>query len=236
MLTRIGTFAAAAAAVALIASPAVAAPLEATAPGELSLYEIYSGQFSGYSSHQDFLDNATQIDTAYFFDNIMQSAGTITAQAHYAWAAQTFGLYQTDEQGNIVNQLELFNSITEQGMLTGSQYTTTYNVDGPVDGFYNAVTHPSTNDPWFTWYSDDSMNFWWSQPSNPHMLIYQGQNENEYVIAWEDMPIAISDRDYNDLVLTITLGGENIIPEPTTVLLLGMGLAGVAAQRLRRKE
>jgi hypothetical protein len=226
------------AAVALVAAPAMAIPLEATAPGELSLYEIYNNIYSEtiYTSHQDFLDNAQLIDTADFFANTMQSAGSVTAQAHYAWFSQTFGLYQTDSNGNITNTLEMFNTISEQGMLTGDQYTTTFDVDGEVAGFYNTISGPYTGIPWFTWYSDDSLNYWWSNPSSPHMLIYQGQNENEFVIAWEDMPMAFSDRDYNDLVLTITLGGENIVPEPTTVLLLGMGLAGVAARRFRKKS
>ena len=237
MLARLSVCAAA---LMLVATPAVAIPLEATAPGELSLYEIYnniySSEFAGYSSHQDFLDNAVLVDTADFFTNIMQSSGSITAQAHYAWFNQTFGLYQADSEGNITNSLEMFNSISEQGMLSGAEYTATFDVDGPVAGFYNSIVGPYTGIPWITWYSDDSLNWWNSNPSSPHMLIYQGQNENEFVIAWEDTPLALSDRDYNDLVLTITLGGENIVPEPTTMLLLGMGLAGVAARRLRRKD
>jgi hypothetical protein len=228
------------AALALVAAPAVAGPLEATAPGELSLYEIYNqiyaGDFAGYSDHSDFLANAEQISTTDFFTNIMQSSGSITAQAHYAWYAQTFGLYQTDGDGNIVNSIEMFNSITPQGFLVGSEYTATFDVTGSVDGFYNSISEPGSGTPWVTWYSDDALNWWDSAPDTPHMLIYRGQRENEYVIAWEDMPLGMSDRDYNDLVLTITLGGETIIPEPTTVLLLGMGLAGVAARRMRRKS
>jgi hypothetical protein len=62
-----------------------------------------------------------------------------------------------------------------------------------------------------------------------------------YLLAWEDLPFYISDRDYNDFVLE--LHGVSpitepmpVIPEPATVLLLGSGLAAMAAHGRRRSQ
>lgn len=233
MLARIGM---GLAALAIIAAPAAALPLEATAPGEPSLWEIYNDIYGGpiFADHADFIANANLIDPAVFFSTIMENVGTVTAQAHYAGFRHTFGLYQVDGDGNIINEIELFSNISTFGPLVGPEFTASFNVSGDIAGFYNTIRRQSGT-VLATWYSDDALNFWNSNPDSPHMLIYEGQLPNQYVIAWEDTPLTMSDRDYNDLVLTITLGPQDIIPEPATMLLLGMGLAGVAAGRLRRK-
>lgn len=98
-------------------------------------------------------------------------------------------------------------------------------------------------------YSDSKLNE--SNGANgfaDHMLAFQGKNSdtvqlpglapglwtnNEYILAFEDLPFSGSDFDFNDMVIMV----ESVtpaVPEPGTMMLFGIGMLGMAVFGKRR--
>ena len=99
----------------------------------------------------------------------------------------------------------------------------------------------------FLWALDPSgAPLWTSEPSQnddgiDHMVTWlitgnsgkPGNIFGNWVIGWEDLPQG-GDRDFNDLVVEV--GHKNPVPEPTTMLLLGVGLIGLVGFRRKFKK
>ncbi len=86
-----------------------------------------------------------------------------------------------------------------------------------------------------------------SDEGDDHMVAYQGQGDeiqlpgyapgtwttDEYILAWEDTPLAASDRDYTDFVVMVE--SVEAIPEPALLAILGLGLAAFGFMSRKRK-
>ena len=78
-----------------------------------------------------------------------------------------------------------------------------------------------------------------------HAIVDESFGENETLVSFEDL-LGGGDQDYNDLIFSFSntnttlgddsSGNDNLVqnPEPSTIILLGSGLLGLAAWRWRR--
>ncbi len=66
------------------------------------------------------------------------------------------------------------------------------------------------------------------------VLAFNKPGTDTWAIAFEDLPLAGSDRDYNDMVVKI----ESVqpVPEPSTIALIGSGLLGAGLYSWRRRK
>jgi hypothetical protein len=150
--------------------------------------------------------------------------GHATAKAVFAAYTQDFGYLPNVTGGNFQSLFE----ITTTGYLDGSSsavFTTTQS--GTIFRF---ADEPTTNTPcphtylWSSQISDNS-------DCMDHMQTYAitgGASAGNYVLAWEDLP-NLGDADYQDLVVEVC--GVHPVPEPATVLLLGLGALALRKKR-----
>ena len=150
-----------------------------------------------------------------------------------AWES-AFGLYDVNGRN-----FKIFSGAQEPG----AQVTVTYKLDNgdfyaskdgidwteldAVFGFYFKTIVPGGDDYW--WYTEQSKNF----DGLEHIKVAFNDYSKEVMIFLDDQPGG-GDRDFNDM--KIRANDLAPVPEPTTMLLFGAGLAGLAAVGRRRKN
>jgi hypothetical protein len=158
-----------------------------------------------------------------------------------------FGIY---DPNNIANFFEIFSGAETQGVLKafslGIDGSISVNfVDTGIDftgttfGFY--IQTPTT-----TFYSEVSKN---GLGDNDQMVAFQGTDEDRiqlpganptdwtqggWLLAFEDILYSAGDKDFNDMVIFIE--SAKPVPAPTTLALMGLGLAGLGFARRRKNN
>jgi len=225
--------------------------------GEPYLYAIYNQLYnSNFTSNDDanFLALQTGLETL-VIDPDVESI-TFEALWRQSFLTDNFGYYVPSQQKMPANMTDVLGPFDNsgsnqgQGAIVGSSFVLDTTGLSEI-GFYDHATLPSDPNIGFTWYSQSFLNDGQFQttPGEIHVLILATSNPDVFLLCFEDLPydyfvedtlskgvplVNIGDQDYQDLLVQITLN-RTVIPEPSSLALVGMGLAGIAAMRLRKR-
>jgi len=96
----------------------------------------------------------------------------------------------------------------------------------------NNYYNPYATDPP---YMGGSLSTWPNMYSETHFLILQTPDPDVFLLALEDLPYGhlASHRDYNDLLVELRINRE-VVPEPASMSLLALGVAGLLLRRFKR--
>lgn len=182
------------------------------------------GTYDSGKSYVSLTDYEWGADTA-FATIIMEWAGNSNIN--------TFGIFDTTSNGDslVINTLEVFTGPESNGSGSkGIEFDTllgkatanglSIDTDGTF-GFYVGTTSGN-------FYSDATLNAGGYDYSYIFDTKGLGVGSYDIIVAFEDLPFAVSDQDFNDMV-----AGIDVMPAPLPagVLLLGAGAVGLGALR-----
>ena len=232
-------------AMALLAAPAYAAPIDITAGLQLSADGSFYVDTTNQAAQLTDTDGTADSATAFLFLELGAAFN----------ATNTFGIYGFTTPGGVVtlgNTLEVFSGADTEfdsatlafDLLAGTVTNETTSASasiGTTFGFY-LQTHDQDNadgdnDPTTgrdTFYSHTSLN----PDGVDHFLVFNTQGHpggslfgSDVVLAAEDL-LGGGDLNYKDMVVGVTDVAP--VPEPGTMALIGSGLVGLYGARRRR--
>ena len=212
-----------------------------TGSGETLLYQIFNEIYG-----TDLADNAELVST-YGNDNFetytVAAGQSVTFDVEALWMdayyTQDLSFYTSsgtwdilfggnDEIDNSWRLVNSNNGTGSVGNLSGIGLTGQFTADETF-GFSNYSYNPDNAWTNFTFYSEESLN----TPNETHMLFFTTPIEGVWFAAVEDLPLSntYSHQDFNDFVFQFS---ESVVPEPSSMLLLGIGISAMAIRRFRR--
>ena len=192
--------------------------------------------------------------TEIFYDEIWYNPnGSAQAQVKYAGWDQYFGVingsnnvpaytstpYDSNVDGDVIPLFEVtgdgysptVTTLCPTGWVSGGWYSFDHTVTGSLMRFYDDPNGKDTGAP--LWSSKNSDNL----PGNlNHMRTFAIWDSDgytgSYAIAFEDQNPG--DGDFNDLVVEVR--GVNPVPEPSVLILLGVGISALGVIHRRRRR
>jgi hypothetical protein len=213
-----------------------------------SLQDVINGITSPYPGVSSVNVNTDQVanDAYWAIAGSGYSASTMIIQLAGSAPYTTFGIFSGNKlvpliSGGTAAGGSAFLSIHGNGDVFVNNSDSGVVFAGNSFGYY--ISESNTGD---TFYSDTSKN----TDSLDHMVAFQGKGTDtvrigylspgiwgtsEYVLGFEDS-LGGGDQDYQDLVVMVESVAPTSVPEPATLLLLGLGLFGVAGIRRKFKK
>ena len=220
--------------------------------GEPELYSIYNNIYgTTYTGNSDasFLAAQTGWETM-TLDPDVESI-SFDALWRQAFLTDTIGYYTPTNAKITLNMVDVLGTYDNsdpnfgQGPIVADPVTVDATGLGSI-GFYDHSALPTDSNVYFNWFSQSHLNDgqWQTTPGEQHVLILTTPYEDTYLLCFEDLPFTynvdknaktqdIGDQDYQDVLVQITLN-RTVIPEPSSIALLGLGLASVAYRRFRK--